>query len=296
MVWQSEKIMNLLPTHRPRRSTHRPRRSPCCCCLLLRFLIIVTTAGIVQGSSGSSADDDKTQKNQPRFWEAKSSIAQQQAILVILCALFLGIALYFGDFSDPQVVSVAEAARDETDPQVYLDISIQDKPVGRIVIQLFASVTPKTCENFRALCTGEKGVGKVFGKPLYYRKCAFHRIIPGFMCQGGDITEGDGTGGESIYQGEIYGGKFADEWNGKYIAHSEPFLLSMANSGRHSNGSQFFLTTAATPWLDQKHVVFGRVIKGVQVVKQMEAVGSPSGHVRCKVVIEDCGEIKTKST
>lgn len=268
-------------------------------CFLIQSLIMIAfvlPSVVATDDGGTMVNDKKTRQPQLRFWETKLSIAQQQTILVLVFALFLGLMLKFGDFSGLQEVSLTEAAQNETDPQVYLDISIQGQPVGRIVVQLFASVTPKTCENFRALCTGEKGLGKVSGKPLHYRKCPFHRIIPGFMCQGGDITSGDGTGGESIYHGEIFGGKFADEWNGKYIAHAEPFLLSMANNGRHSNASQFFLTTAATPWLDQKHVVFGRVIKGSEVVKQMEVVGSSSGHVQCKVVIEDCGEIKTKST
>lgn len=261
--------------------------------LVVRLVLLVTVvAG--EDNDGTTATGQKI-RSQVHFWE-KLSIAQQQAILLFSCALFLGLILKFRDFSGPREVPLSEASRMETDPQVYFDIAIGDEPVERIIMQLFASITPKTCENFRALCTGEKGAGKLFGKALHYRKCHFHRIIPGFMCQGGDITDGDGTGGESIYHGEIYGGKFADEWNGKYIAHAVPGLLSMANNGRNSNGSQFFMTTAATPWLDQRHVVFGRVIKGMDIVKQMEALGSPSGHVRCKVVIDDCGEIKTKST
>merc|ERR1712151_74288 len=132
-------------------------------------------------------------------------------------------------------------------------------------------------------CTGEKGNGKA-GKPLHYKGSIFHRIIPSFMCQGGDFTNGDGTGGESIY-----GEKFADE-NFK-IKHSKPGLLSMANAGKDTNGSQFFLTTKETPHLDGKHVVFGEVLEGYsEVVKKMEAVGSSSGTPSKTIVIEDCGE------
>eukprot|EP00978_Attheya_sp_CCMP212_P031423 scaffold118688_cov40-Attheya_sp.AAC.1 len=140
-------------------------------------------------------------------------------------------------------------------------------------MELFASVVPKTAENFRCLCTGEKGKGAVSGKPLCFESSIFHRVIPGFMCQGGDFTNGNGTGGESIY-----GAKFDDEFDLGFIAHSEPGLLSCANSGKNTNGSQFFLTTAKASWLNCKHVVFGKVESGMDVVNAIEAVGTQSGH------------------
>ncbi|MBN8229523.1 peptidylprolyl isomerase [Corallococcus macrosporus] len=167
--------------------------------------------------------------------------------------------------------------------KVFFDMSIGGQPAGRIVMELFSDDVPKTAENFRALCTGEKGTGKS-GKPLHFKGTPFHRVIPQFMCQGGDITLGNGYGGESIY-----GEKFADE-NFKH-KHTAPGFLSMANAGPNTNGSQFFLTTVSTPWLDGKHVVFGKVVEGMDVVKKIEAVGSQSGATRQPVKIEDSGQL-----
>lgn len=168
-------------------------------------------------------------------------------------------------------------------PVVFFDITIGGQSAGRIEMTLRDDVVPRTAENFRCLCTGEKGVGKS-GKPLHFKGSSFHRVITDFMCQGGDFTRGNGTGGESIY-----GEKFADE--NFQLKHTEPGVLSMANAGANTNGSQFFLCTVVTSWLDGKHVVFGKVTKGMEVVKAVEAVGSSSGKTSSPVIIADCGQL-----
>jgi len=172
--------------------------------------------------------------------------------------------------------------------RVFFEVSIADKPAGRIEIELYNDVVPKTAENFRALCTGEKGMAKTKPQiPLHYKGSGFHRVIPGFMLQGGDFTSGDGTGGESIY-----GAKFEDE-NFKE-KHDRKYLLSMANAGKNTNGSQFFITVAPTPWLDGKHVVFGEVVgeKSQEIVNAIETQGTQSGKTKVKITITDSGEVK----
>nr|XP_039266820.1 peptidyl-prolyl cis-trans isomerase-like [Styela clava] len=173
-------------------------------------------------------------------------------------------------------VSTEKINKKSKNPRVFFDLRFGTQYAGRILMELRADVTPKTVENFRCLCTHEKGYG--------YKGSTFHRIIPQFMCQGGDFTNHNGTGGKSIY-----GKKFEDE--NFTLKHTGAGVLSMANSGPNTNGSQFFICTEKTDWLDDKHVVFGHVVEGLEVVKKMENLGSKDGKPKQKVVIADCGEL-----
>lgn len=163
-------------------------------------------------------------------------------------------------------------------PKTFFDISIGGSPAGRIIFELYSDVVPKTAENFRSICVGDNT------QKYTYKGSPFHRIIPQFMCQGGDFTNKNGTGGLSIY-----GNKFNDEnFN---VKHTKPGLLSMANAGKNTNGSQFFITTVACPWLDGAHVVFGEVVEGFDVVKTMESLGTRDGKPKKEIVISDCGQL-----
>ncbi|XP_061342169.1 peptidyl-prolyl cis-trans isomerase CYP21-1-like isoform X2 [Gastrolobium bilobum] len=201
----------------------------------------------------------------------------------LLLLLVLSIFLIFA-------ISGSRRAEEQTEEEheithrVYLDVDIDKQRLGRIVIGLYGQIVPKTVENFRALCTGEKGESASSLK-LHYKGTPFHRIISGFVIQGGDIVHHDGKGSESIY-----GGTFPDE-NFK-IKHSHAGVVSMANSGPDSNGSQFFITTVKASWLDGDHVVFGKVVQGMDIVFAIEGgAGTYSGKPRKKVVIADSGEI-----
>lgn len=171
----------------------------------------------------------------------------------------------------------------EPNPVVFFDITLGGEPLGRVKMELFKDVTPKTAENFRQFCTGETKNSQ--GRPLGYKSCKFHRVIKDFMIQGGDFINGDGTGSATIYGTQ----KFADE-NFK-LKHDTAGLLSMANSGKDTNGCQFFITTVPTPFLNNKHVVFGKVVDGMDVVRKIENTRTTREKPNQDVVIAQCGEM-----
>eukprot|EP00929_Paragymnodinium_shiwhaense_P106748 TRINITY_DN723_c0_g1_i1.p1 TRINITY_DN723_c0_g1~~TRINITY_DN723_c0_g1_i1.p1 ORF type:complete len:431 (-),score=138.56 TRINITY_DN723_c0_g1_i1:154-1446(-) len=182
----------------------------------------------------------------------------------------------------------------ENRPKVWLEVELSKRKLGRITLELFGDIAPRTVENFRCLCTGERGVGAVSGKPLHYKGSIFHKIIPGKYLVGGDTTKGNGQGGESIYN-QDGDGTFPDE-NFKH-KHDRPGLISMAHKGGEEglNCSQFFFTTKPQPKLDGKNCVFGRIITGMDLLTKIESVGSQSGKPQFEVVIVDCGEMESEA-
>ncbi|KYH12788.1 peptidylprolyl isomerase [Neorickettsia sp. 179522] len=172
---------------------------------------------------------------------------------------------------------VQQMEKKNANPVVRLEIGAGAEMLGEIDIELAADVVPRTAENFLQLCTGENGFG--------YKGSVFHRIIPSFMIQGGDFTQGNGTGGHSIYNNDV----FPDE--NFVIKHTGPGKVSMANRGPNTNGSQFFITTVETPWLDGRHVVFGQVVRGMPVVRKIESYGSSSGRPSRVIKILDCWQV-----
>lgn len=218
----------------------------------------------------------------PREWaeqEGPHPMPKHVYVLGVICALAITNALANGQPDLEPGMPLARATR-PSNPRVFLDVEIGGASAGRVVVELFANVVPRTARNFRELATGHNARGAA--GPLRLKGTPFHRIVPGFMVQGGDVTEGDGRGGASIY-----GPKFEDE--NFVLRHDEPYVLSMANSGPDTNNSQFFITVAKAPWLDGRHVVFGRVVEGTGVVDKMEVAGG--GESPSRVVIADCGAV-----
>jgi peptidylprolyl isomerase len=233
--------------------------------------------------------------------DLQSSPSEEFAMLISRCfALSLGLTLALPGFAADEKKAPAKAAEEKKAPakaekakeedkdreitrRCFFEVKIDGKPAGKIVMGLYGKTTPKTVDNFMEICIGAKSDKNP--KALSYKNSPFHRVIPQFMLQGGDITQGNGMGGESIY-----GRTFPDE-NFK-LKHDRPGLLSMANAGPNTNGSQFFITTVTTPWLDGRHVVFGHVVEGMDLVKKIEALGTESGKPTKEVVIANAGEVK----
>lgn len=227
-------------------------------------------SGVSGVRSGSPADRPRGQVEE----QARVAAEQKAAVLARM-----GV--------EPSAPPVPEKPLEKNVVQVFFEIAVDGAWIGRIEFDLFADVVPRTVENFRCLCSGEMGRSSKTKQRLSFEGSTFHRIIPSFMCQGGDFTRGDGTGGESIY-----GEKFEDE---NFQLKHKKGCLSMANAGPNSNGSQFFICLDATPHLDGKHVVFGEVVQGFEVVEKMETLGSRSGRVAKKVTIMSCGQVGSRA-
>jgi len=227
----------------------------------------------VSGSFESPVDPDES------FWSIEEDADSGQRYVQVVLEKTEG----YLEWEHVFVHDLPPPADETVTSEVFFDVEVDGEAAGRITMGLFGNQVPRTVENFRALCTGEKGEGES-GKPLHYKGSVFHRVIPQFMMQGGDFTASDGTGGESVY-----GMKFEDEDFSS--RHDGPGRLSMANAGPNTNGSQFFITTVPTPHLDGKHVVFGKVVDGMDVVSKIESLGTPEGKPEKTVVISDCGEL-----
>ncbi|KAL7531885.1 hypothetical protein ACHAWF_003946, partial [Thalassiosira exigua] len=224
-----------------------------------------------------------------RFFRAALRCAQQRRLTTVRFALTRFLRSPARRAAPRSFVLFRELP--EVTHKVYLDVLIdEEEPIrGRIVIGLFGNAAPKTAENFRSLCACDKGRGEISGKPLCYAGSSFHRIIPNFMIQGGDITEDNGVGGESIY-----GGYFEDETF--EVKHNKLYLVSMANKGPNTNGSQFFINTVKTSWLDGKNVAFGMVLSGFDVVDDIEANGTNPGEPLADAIVESSGELPLESS
>eukprot|EP00529_Nitzschia_sp_RCC80_P030651 CAMPEP_0113446262 /NCGR_PEP_ID=MMETSP0014_2-20120614/3612_1 /TAXON_ID=2857 /ORGANISM="Nitzschia sp." /LENGTH=292 /DNA_ID=CAMNT_0000337341 /DNA_START=6 /DNA_END=884 /DNA_ORIENTATION=+ /assembly_acc=CAM_ASM_000159 len=265
------------------------RRSSC------RFASSSPKPPASSSSSSSSSSGQQGKKTSNNFaWQVGTVFAVVGAYVVVNNVMDMAQKMENdadNDVDDDQLIDKATGKPlTAITSRVFFDVSIDGHEAGRVVVGLYGNAVPKTVLNFESLARGDRTNGEG-GMRLSYEGSTMHRIIPQFMIQGGDFTNHNGTGGLSIYGGS---GKFDDEKNGLKLKHSGPGVLSMANSGRNTNGSQFFITTVATPWLNGKHVVFGKVFEGMDIVQLVDKTcGSPSGTPRRLVKIDKCGVLPT---